>query len=59
MFKRATITSISGTKVNVKFVSETTPTGPYSRLASYTPVINDNVLMALVGGTYICLGKVV
>jgi hypothetical protein len=59
MFKRATVTSISGTRVNVLFVSEETATGPYDRLSSYTPVIGDKVLMALVNGTYICLGKVV
>lgn len=59
MFKRATVTSVAGTKVNVLFVSEALPVGPYSRIENYTPTLGDKVLMALVNGTYICLGKVV
>ena len=32
---------------------------PYKRLASYTPAVNDRVLLAKISGTYVVLGKVV
>jgi len=31
----------------------------YKRLSSYTPAINDRVILAKISGTYVVLGKVV
>ena len=55
----ATVTSTSG-GVKVRFDGETAPsTKLYKRLASYSPTVNDRVLLVNVGGTYIVLGKII
>ena len=55
----ATVTSTAG-GVKVQFDGETTPsTKLYKRLASYSPTVNDRVLLVNVGGTYIIVGKIV
>lgn len=44
----------------VQFDGEDSPSGKnYVRLNSYTVVTGDRVLLAVVGGTYVILGKVV
>lgn len=58
-YKLGTVTSISG-GISVQFDGETTPsTKLYKRLASYSPTVNDRVLLVNVGGTYIIVGKIV
>lgn len=57
-YKLGTVTSTSG-GISVQFDGETAPSGKkYKSLASYSsPAINDRVLLAKVGGTYVVLGK--
>lgn len=58
-YKLGTVTSTSG-GISVQFDGETTPsTKLYKRLASYSPTVNDRVLLVNVGGTYIIVGKIV
>ena len=58
-YKLATVTSTSG-GVSVQFDGETTPSAKkYKRLASYSPTVNDRVLLIKAGGTYVIIGKVV
>ena len=58
-YKLGTVTSTSG-GVFVRFDGETTASQKsYKRLASYSPAVNDRVLLIKVGGTYIILGRVV
>lgn len=58
-YKLGTVTSISG-GISVQFDGETAPSSKkYKRLSSYSPAVNDRVLLVKVGGTYIILGKVV
>lgn len=56
-FKIGTIANANG-KPTVKFAGESQPSQKrYSYLDSYTPTVNDRVLMAKVSGTYVILGK--
>lgn len=49
----------SNDTAKVKFDGEEAPSEKqYSYLASYVPKVNDRVLLAITGGTYIILGKV-
>lgn len=58
-FKLGTVTSISG-GISVQFDGETTVSQKiYKRLSSYSPAVNDRVLLCRVAGTYIILGKVI
>lgn len=61
VFKLATVTALfspSGSP-KIKFDGESTASEKkYSYLASYTPTVNDRVLLASVGGTYVILGKI-
>jgi hypothetical protein len=58
-YKLGTVTSISG-GISVQFDGETAPSSKkYKRLASYSPTVNDRVLLVNVGGTYIIVGKIV
>lgn len=50
----------SGTGVSLTIDGESTPTTKkYMFLSSYTPVVNDRVLIEEVSGTYVVLGSVV
>lgn len=50
-------TSGSGVTVQIDGESSAT-TKKYTYLSSYTPAINDRVLIAEVGGSYVILGKI-
>ena len=52
-----TITSGSGVTVQIDGESAAT-TKKYTYLSSYTPAVNDRVLIAEVGGSYVILGKI-
>lgn len=59
IFKLATVTSVSNEFPFIKFDGESSASSKkYSLLASYTPAINDRVLLAAVSGTYVILGKI-
>ena len=51
------ITSGSGVTVQIDGESSAT-TKKYAYLSSYTPAVNDRVLIAEVGGSYVILGKI-
>ena len=58
-FALGVVTATSG-GLKIKISGEATAREKsYKRLASYTPVINDRVLLAKISGTYVVLGKVV
>ena len=50
-------TSGSGVTVQIDGESAAT-TKKYTHLSSYTPAVNDRVLIAEVGGSYVILGKI-
>ena len=50
-------TSGSGVTVQIDGESAAT-TKKYTYLSSYTPTVNDRVLIAEVGGSYVILGKI-
>lgn len=50
-------TSGSGVTVQIDGESAAT-TKKYTYLSSYTPAVNDRVLIAEVGGSYVILGKI-
>lgn len=50
-------TSGSGVTVQIDGESSAT-TKKYTYLSSYTPAVNDRVLIAEVGGSYVILGKI-
>ena len=50
-------TSGSGVTVQIDGESSAT-TKKYAYLSSYTPAVNDRVLIAEVGGSYVILGKI-
>ena len=52
-----TITDGSGVTVQIDGESAAT-TKKYTYLSSYTPAVNDRVLIAEVGGSYVILGKI-
>ena len=52
-----TITSGSGVTVQIDGESSAT-TKKYTYLSSYTPAVNDRVLITEVGGSYVILGKI-
>ena len=59
MFTTATVHNINAQGIQVVFAGEISPTlKRYKKLSSYTPVLNDRVLMLRVSGTYIILGKI-
>lgn len=59
-FKLATVTALfSSGFPQIKFDGESTSSAKkYPILASYTPAINDRVLLASTSGTYVILGKI-
>lgn len=59
MYKTATVYNINALGIQVTFAGETSPTlKRYKKLSSYSPVIDDRVLMIEISGTYIILGKI-
>lgn len=60
-FKLATVTALFASgKGKIQFDGEDIPSEKeYSNLFSYNASINDRVLLAIIGGTYVILGKVV
>lgn len=61
VFKLATVTDLFASgKAKIKFDGEDIASlKEYSNLSSYAAAKNDRVLLAIVGGTYLILGKVV
>ncbi len=60
IFKLGTVVGVTNGSPSIQFDGEETASGKlYARLSSYTPAINDRVLLAKISGTYIVLGKVV
>ncbi|EMS74046.1 hypothetical protein [Ruminiclostridium cellobioparum] len=59
-FKLATVTALfTNGFPQIKFDGESTSSAKkYPILASYTPAINDRVLLAAVSSTYVILGKI-
>lgn len=59
-YRMARVTAISGSRPYLTFNGETAQSGkPYKYLSSYVPAQGDYVLVAVVGGTHVILGKVV
>ncbi|WP_034860741.1 hypothetical protein [Ruminiclostridium cellobioparum] len=60
VFKLAIVTALFASGFpQIKFDGEITSSAKkYPILASYTPAINDRVLVAAVSGTYVILGKI-
>jgi len=59
-FKLGRVVSVTDGLPSILFDGEETASGKlYARLDSYTPTVNDRVLLVKVSGTYIVLGKVV
>ena len=48
----------SGLKIKLSG-EDTARAKSYKRLSSYTPAINDRVVLAKISGTYVVLGKVI
>lgn len=60
VFRLGMVDSVTGGLPTIQFDGEETASGKlYARLDSYTPAVNDRVLLAKVSGSYIVLGKVV
>lgn len=59
-FKLATVVELFDIDTaKIQFDGEDTPSEKqYAYLTSYTPKLNDRVLLCIVGGTYIILGKI-
>ena len=58
--KMAVVTSISGSDVFIQFYGESAPSQkPYKRLDSYTPTVNDVVMLQNINNSYVITGKVV
>ena len=56
----ATIYEITDQGVRLLIDGESAPTGKsYQRLSTYNPVVNDRVIVAQIGNTYVVLGKFV
>lgn len=56
---RGSVAAISGNLISVIRVDQSAPdTQPYAHLASYTPTIGDEVLVAKCGRGYIVLGQI-
>ncbi len=54
-----TVAAVDSAGVQILIDGESTPTTKkYKRLSSYSPVVNDRVLIAEIGGSYVVLGKV-
>lgn len=59
-FKLATVTIASGSNFKIKFDGEEVESQKiYKRLSTYSPQKGDRVLLAVISGTYVVLGKVV
>lgn len=60
MFTRlGRVASVSGGKTYIKFDGEDTSGAKgYLKLSSYSPVVNDRVILLRCNGTYIILGKI-
>lgn len=59
-FRLGKVVSVINGLPSILFDGEETASGKlYARLDSYTPAVNDRVLLVKVSGTYIVLGKVV
>lgn len=59
-YRMAKVTTVSGSRPYLTFNGETEQSGkPYKYLSSYIPAQGDYVLVAVVGGTHVILGKVV
>jgi len=59
-FKLGTVTALLNGNPVIQFDGETTVSQKiYKRLSSYSPAVNDRVLLCRVAGTYIILGKVI
>ncbi|ANW97727.1 hypothetical protein CSTERTH_01110 [Thermoclostridium stercorarium subsp. thermolacticum DSM 2910] len=60
IFKLGKVVGVTNGSPSIQFDGEETASGKlYARLSSYTPAVNDRVLLAKISGTYIVLGKVV
>jgi hypothetical protein len=59
-FKMATVTALFGNGMpKITFDGESAPSEKqYTCLSGYRPVVNDRVLLAVISGTYVILGKV-
>ena len=58
--RMARVTSIVNDEVFIQFYGEDTPSQkPFKRLSSYTPAVNDVVILANINNSYIITGKVV
>ena len=59
-FKLATVVELfENNTAKIQFDGEDTPSEKqYAYLASYTPKVSDRVLLGVLGGTYVILGKV-
>ena len=58
--RMARVTSIVNDEVFIQFYGEDTPSQkPFKRLGSYTPAVNDVVILANINNSYIITGKVV
>ncbi len=59
-FKLGEVVGVTDGLPSILFDGEETASGKlYARLDSYTPTVNDRVLLVKASGTYIVLGKVV
>lgn len=58
--RMAVVTSISGGDTYIQFYGEDTPSQkPYKRLGSYSPTVNDVVVLQNINNSYVITGKVV
>lgn len=58
-FKLGTVTALISGSPKIRFDGEHTASEKlYKSLKSYTPTVNDRVLMAAVSGTYVILGAI-
>lgn len=56
----ATVKEISASGTKLQFDGEETTSGQfYYRLGTYTPTIDDRVLVEQIAGTHVILGKVI
>nr|DAY79179.1 MAG TPA: hypothetical protein [Caudoviricetes sp.] len=59
-YRMAKVTAVTNGRPYITFNGELKQSGkPYKYLASYTPAQGDYVLVAVVSGTHVILGKVV
>lgn len=57
--RMAKVTEISNNKVYLTFYGETEQSmKPYKAISTYTPALNDTVILQMVGSSFVILGKV-